>query len=48
MEIIKEAKMLDFDFKKKAYKRRRHCFNGEQQKVNGMKGIVILVKVDAM
>ena len=41
--------MLDFDFKKKAYeRRRRHCSNGEQQKVIEMKGIVILMKVDEM
>ena len=40
--------MLDFDFKKKAYERRRYCFNGEQQKVIEMKDTVILVKVDEM
>ena len=34
---------------KKAYeRRRRHCFNGEQQKVIEMKSIFILVKVDEM
>ena len=33
--------MLDFDFKKKAYERRRHCFDGEQQKVIEMKDIAV-------
>ena len=34
----------------KAYekRRRRHCFNGEQQKFIEMKGIAVLVKVDEM
>ena len=40
MEIIKEAKSLRFQFKK------RHCFNGEQQVIE-LKGI-ILVKVAEM
>ena len=41
--------MLDFDFKKRHMKeKKRHCFNGEQQKVIEMKGIVILVKKDEM
>ena len=48
--------MLDFDFKKRKTKnekdiwnrKRQQCFNGEQQKVIEMKGIVILVKVDEM
>ena len=42
--------MLNFDFKKTTYekRRRRHCFNGEQQKVIEMKDIVVLVKVDEM
>ena len=48
IEIIKEAKNFRFWFKKKAYERKRHCFNGEQQKVIKMKGTVILVKVDEM
>ena len=30
------------------WKKKRHCFNEEQQKVIEMKGIVILVKVDEM
>ena len=40
--------MLNFDLKKKTYekRRRRHCLNGEQQKVIEMKDIVVLVKVD--
>ena len=49
MEIIKEAKNVKFWFYKKTNERqRRHCFNGEQQKVIEMKYIVILVKVDEM
>ena len=28
--------------------RKRHCFNGEQQKFIEIKGIVILAKVDEM
>ena len=34
--------------KKSIWKKKIHCFNGEQQKVMEMKGIVILVKVDEM
>ena len=40
--------MLDFDFIKRHMKEGGHCFNGEQQKVIEMKGIVTLVKVDGM
>ena len=41
--------MLDFAFKKKACERkRRHCFNGELQKVIKMKGIVTRGRVDEM
>ena len=48
IEIIKEAKNVRFLFSKKTFERRfRHRFNGEQQKVIEMKGI-ILVKVDEM
>ena len=49
MEIIKEVKNVRFWFLKKACEiRKRHCFNGEQQKVIDMKGIITLVKVDEM
>ena len=48
IEIIKEAKNVRFLFSKKTFEIRfRHRFNGEQQKVIEMKGI-ILVKVDEM
>ena len=39
--------MLDFYLKKRHERRKRHCFNREQQKVIEMKGI-ILVKVDEL
>ena len=39
--------MLDFYFQKRLERRKRHCFNGEQEKVIEVKGIMS-VKVDEM